>query len=174
MEVKIVSQVLGNIYKETDGNFCADSIDTIYIEWFNTQKRISRYTSTKGVDVALRFEKPLAIGLSHGDIIFKDKKNIIVVSIVPTHILSIYAKTKLDIARLCYEIGNYHLPLFIGENDFNFCTPYEKPLQRILNKYNIFYKEEEGILDSKDRLQASLVAVEPKLQLGKDFKVIIK
>lgn len=167
----LVTKVLGNLrdIKDTD-----IQIDSILIEWFNTRKRIARYTSMQGKDIALKFEKPLSIGLNHGDIVFKDEKSIIAISIVPTHILNIYAKTELDIAKLCYEIGNYHLPLFLGENAFHFRTPFELPLQRVLDRYNIFYKEEEGILDSKDRLQASLIAPEPKLQLGRDFKVIVK
>ena len=166
----LVTEILGNLrdIKDTD-----IQIDSILIEWFNTRKRIARYTSMQGKDIALKFEKPLSIGLNHGDIVFKDEKSIIAISIVPTHILNIYAKTELDIAKLCYEIGNYHLPLFLGENAFHFRTPFELPLQRVLDRYNIFYKEEEGILDSKDRLQASLIAPEPKLQLGRDFKVIM-
>ncbi len=167
----LVTEILGNLrdIKDTDMQ-----IDSILIEWFNTRKRIARYTSMQGKDIALKFEKPLSIGLNHGDIVFKDEKSIIAISIVPTHILNIYAKTELDIAKLCYEIGNYHLPLFLGENAFHFRTPFELPLQRVLDRYNIFYKEEEGILDSKDRLQASLIAPEPKLQLGRDFKVIVQ
>ena len=65
------------------------------------------------------------------------------------------------------------MPLFLGENAFHFRTPFELPLQRVLDRYNIFYKEEEGILDSKDRLQASLIAPEPSLKIANDFKVIV-
>lgn len=166
----IITKILGNLrdIKETD-----IQIDSINIEWFNTRKRIARYTSQSGIDIALKFEKPLTIGLNHGDIVFRDERSIIAISILPTHILNIYAKTELDIARLCYEIGNYHLPLFLGENAFHFRTPFELPLQRVLDRYNIFYKEEEGILDSKDRLQASLIAPEPSLKIANDFKVIV-
>ncbi|GAB0172696.1 urease accessory protein UreE [Helicobacter trogontum] len=166
----LVTQILGNLKDMAHADIL---VDFIFIEWFDTRKRIARYTSAQGKDIALRFEKPLMIGLNHGDIVFRDKEHVIAVSIVPTQILSIYVKTELDIARLCYEIGNYHLPLFLGESAFHFRTPYEKPLQRLLDKYGIFYREEKAVLDSKDRLQASFMAVEPKLQLGTDFKVIV-
>lgn len=173
MEVKIVSQVLGNLYEDSNRNLSLDSIDTIYIDWFNTRKRIARYTSSNGRDIAFRFEKPLAIGLNHGDIVAKDNDIFIAVSILPVHILTMRVHSNVEIARLCYEIGNYHLPLFFGENAFVFKTPFEKPLQRVLDKLCIQYKEEEGILDSKDRLQVSMVVTEPSLKISQDFKIAL-
>lgn len=148
-------------------------IDTISIDWFNTKKRIARYTSSQGRDIAFRFEKPLAIGLNHGDIVAKDDDTFIIVSILPVHILTMQVHTNVEIARLCYEIGNYHLPLFFGETAFIFRTPFEKPLQRLLDKLCIQYTEEEGILDSKDRLQVSMVVTEPTLKIAQDFQITL-
>lgn len=165
----LVTKILG---KASDLPQNAD-IDTISIEWFNTQKRIARYTSLNGRDIALKFEKPLAIGLSHGDILAKDNDTFIIVSILPTHILTMQVHTNVEIARLCYEIGNYHLPLFFGETEFIFRTPFEKPLQRVLERLCVQYKEEEGILDSKDRLQVSMVVAEPKLKIAQDFQITL-
>lgn len=149
------------------------TIDTISIDWFNTQKRIARYTSLGGRDIAFRFEKPLAVGLSHGDIVAKDNDTFIVVSILPVHILTMRVNTNIEIARLCYEIGNYHLPLFFGESEFIFKTPFEKPLQRVLDKLCIQYEEGEGILDSKDRLQVSMMVSEPKLKISQNFHITL-
>lgn len=166
----LVTKVLGNL---RDGAYANRSVDSIEIEWYQTQKRIARYTSAHGRDIALRFEQPLRIGLSHGDILVADSTSVVAVRILPTHILTIEVHSNQEIARLCYEIGNYHLPLFVDENVSLFRTPFEKPLQRLLDKLGFIYREEEGILDSKDRMQASLPIIEPKLQVSKQLQVTL-
>lgn len=168
--VMLVTKVLGNL---RDGAYTNMSVDTIEIEWYQTQKRIARYTSKHGRDIALRFDEPLQIGLSHGDILGFDTESVIAIQILPTHILSIQTRNNQEIARLCYEVGNYHLPLFVNEGVSLFRTPFEKPLQRLLDRLGFAYKEEEGILDSKERMQASLPIIEPKLQVAKQLQVTL-
>lgn len=165
----LVTQVLGNVQ-----DIAQDvPTDVVAIEWFDTRKRIARYVSSCGRDVAIHFEKPLLVGLNHGDILAQDGDVMIVISIIPTRILTMQVHTNVEIARLCYEIGNYHLPLFFGDTAFVFRTPFEKTLQRVLDKLRIKYQEELGILDSKDRLQVSMVVAEPKLKIAQDFQVMI-
>lgn len=149
------------------------TIDTVTIDWFNTRKRVARYTSLNGRDISFMFEKPLAIGLNHGDIVAVDNGTFIVVSILPVRVLTMKVHTNVEIARLCYEIGNYHLPLFLGDTAFIFRTPFEKPLQKVLERLCIQYVDEESILDSKDRLQVSMLIAEPKLKVSQDFQTTL-
>ncbi len=166
----LVTQVLGNI---EDRAYQNTYIDFVAIEWFNTQKRIALLRTNNGQEVALRFEKPLDIGLNHGDILIHNEQGIIAVCIIPVHILVMQTKDNTQIAQLCYEIGNYHIPLFFGQNVFEFKAPFEKPLQRLLEKLCIDYKEEYGILNSKERLGVHIPIFEPKLKTS-NVEVIVK
>ncbi len=157
----LITKILGNI-RDLDSTRI-NIVDNVYIEWFNTQKRIARYTSKQGVDIAINLEKSLKFGLNDGDILSNKDNNIIIASIIPTNIILIRAKNVFEVSKICYEIGNYHLPLFIGDSDFEFKIPYEKPIQRLLDKLCISYNEDYGILDSKDRLKISIPIIEPRV-----------
>ena len=38
------------------------------------------------------------------------------------------------IAKVCYEIGNRHAPLFRGEDEFTFLTPFNGPMLTMIDK----------------------------------------
>ncbi len=166
----LITGILGNIKDIDSMNL---NIDYVHIEWFNTQKRIARYVTQNNVDIALKFENVLRIGLNDGDILSMSENNIIAVSIIPTDIFIIKVKNCLEAAKICYEIGNLHLPLFVGNNEFEFKIPYEKPLQRLLDKLYIHYIRQYGVLDSKDRLNVSFPVIENNLNIA-NCKVYVR
>jgi urease accessory protein len=105
------------------------AIDYVYFEWYETQKRIQRKKTTAGTDISLKFldKNPR---FTEGDVLFEDAHSLIVVAIVPCDCIVIRPKNNFEIASVCYEIGNKHLPLFYEKDEL--LVPFEQPLFRLL------------------------------------------
>lgn len=122
----IIEKIEGNIVTCSTENRVTDLLQ---LEWFETGKRLLRRYTMGGQEVALRFmrEAPL---LQQGDIVWMDDKKAIVISIVPAAAIVLTPATMNEMAAICYEIGNKHLPLFLEGNEV--LVPYEEPLFRWL------------------------------------------
>lgn len=103
--------------------------DPLQLEWFETGKRVLRRYTLGGQEVALRFMREAPV-LQQGDIVWMDDKKVIVISILPAQAIVLRPVTMADMAAICYEIGNKHLPLFLDGADV--LVPYEEPLFRWL------------------------------------------
>jgi urease accessory protein len=105
------------------------SIDWLGLEWYESNKRILHKRTQSGVEIALKFlqENP---ALTEGDVLFEDENTIIAVQILPCDAIVIKPINMFEMASVCYEIGNKHLPLFY-END-TVLVPFDAPLFRLL------------------------------------------
>jgi urease accessory protein len=115
-------------------------IDRLLLEWHETRKRILRKISQSGKEVAIKFlnENP---ELTEGDILFADDTTLIVVSILPCDCIVVSPKNMFEMASICYEIGNKHLPLFYeGEA---LLIPTDIPLLNLLTAQGYDVKEEK-------------------------------
>ena len=122
----IVREKKGNINSTNSSN---KTVDWLPLEWFETNKRIMRRKTINGIEISLKFLKENA-ALTQGDILFEDEHSIIAVEVLPCDCLIIKPKNMFEIASICYETGNKHLPLFM-END-ELLVPFENPLHRLL------------------------------------------
>ena len=118
----LVKEKLGNI------NFFAISnrkIDYLLIEWYEATKRILHKKTIAGIDVTMKFlnENPQ---LSEGDVVYEDDFNIVVIEITPCDAIIIRPRTMFEMAAICYEIGNKHLPVFYEEEEL--LVAFEAPL----------------------------------------------
>lgn len=105
------------------------TVDWLALEWFETRKRILRKKTVSGLDISLKFLNENA-ALTQGDILFEDEKSIVAIEVLACSCLVIQANSMFEMASVCYEIGNKHLPLFF-END-ELLVPFENPMQRLL------------------------------------------
>ena len=105
-------------------------IDWLYLEWFETNKRILRKRTASGRELALRFlnENP---ALAQDDVLYEDGQCLIAIDIAPCDAIVIKPRSMYEMACVCYEIGNKHLPLFYEEASL--LVPYEDPLFRLLS-----------------------------------------
>lgn len=123
------------------GNALAQNLapsDRIWLEWEEAYKRIGRYVSENGKEYIIRLKQsPLisCFGLQEGDIIYRDEKNLCVISIKECEVLSLNARNKRDLARICYIIGNTHSAIFIDEN-LNIKIPYHRAFEGLLGEFN--------------------------------------
>jgi urease accessory protein len=122
----IIEKIEGNVVNCSPANRI---IDPLRIEWFETGKRLLRRHTLGGQEVALRFMRE-APALQQGDILWMDDKKVILADIIPAAAIVLKPATMKDMAAVCYEIGNKHLPLFLEGEDV--LVPYEEPLYRWL------------------------------------------
>ena len=122
----LVKEKIGDI------NFFAISnrrIDYLLLEWYETNKRILHKKTMEGVNVSMKFlnENPM---LTEGDVIYEDDFSIIVIEIKECNALIIRPKTMFEMASICYEIGNKHIPLFYQDEEL--LVAYDAPLHNLL------------------------------------------
>lgn len=138
----IVQSKKGNIIDKNSNK----NIDWLKLEWHETRKRIFRKKTTEGRDISIKFlnENP---ELTEGDILFEDDNTIIAATVLPCECIVIKPINMFEMASVCYEIGNKHLPLFYEEGSL--LVPFDVPLMRLLlaQGYDI-KKEERKLLQS--------------------------
>ncbi len=117
----LVQQKLGNINSLPVNK----NIDWLKLEWHETNKRILHKKTTSGREVIMKFLNENQ-NLAQGDILYEDDKTIIAIDIQPCQVIVIKPKTMFEMAAVCYEIGNKHLPLFFQGEEL--LIAYEAPL----------------------------------------------
>ncbi|WP_083721247.1 urease accessory protein UreE [[Flexibacter] sp. ATCC 35208] len=136
----LINSIQGNI-KAVD--MAARVVDPLQLEWFETGKKIMRRHTRNGVEIGWKVVKGLPV-LQDGDILWMDENVVIAVSILPAAAIVLTPVTMLDMATICYEIGNKHLPLFIVNDEV--LAPYEDPLFRWLEAKGYAPKQEQRVL----------------------------
>ncbi|WP_243403274.1 urease accessory protein UreE [Sphingobacterium haloxyli] len=119
--------IAGNI--RTDDALKEKSTDRVELEWFDTEKRILRVRTVNGQEIG--FRNLSGAPLQDGDILFEDEQQRIVVSILPCLCLIFHPRDSMEMARVCFEIGNRHLPIYINETA-EVILAYESPLHQLL------------------------------------------
>jgi len=118
----LIQEIIGNAADISLGN---RTIDRLALEWHECTKRIQRKRTGSGVDIAIRFLKE-GQRLRQDDILFITDDRAILVEVLPTDAIVITPVDMFEMGRVCYEIGNKHLPLFIQDNKV--MIPYEEPI----------------------------------------------
>jgi len=138
----IIKEKIGSL-KEIDIN---DRVtDYLELEWYETTKRILHKKTNAGEEVVLKFLNG-SQNLTEGDVVYEDEQSLIVISIKPCEVIVIRPNSMYEMAYVCYEIGNKHLPLFY-END-ELLVPYEAPLFKMLQASGFdLIKEERKLLN---------------------------
>lgn len=96
-------------------------VETITIDWFERGKKILRKTTSSGEEIGIRIDEPL----NEGDIIYEDSERVVAVEIAPCDLISVNVSNIKEMGRLCFELGNRHLSLSIGENTVK--CPFDEP-----------------------------------------------
>ena len=136
----LCEQVLGKLH---DFDTTGKTIEYVDIEWHEAFKKIHKKTTDKGTE---------------DDVIFADDEKLVVVNTPPCEVIRVSltpGHEKMS-AKVCYEIGNRHAPLFWGEND-TFITIYNEPMLVMLQKIHGVQAEKEVLkLDFDKRISASI------------------
>lgn len=105
-------------------------IDFVNLEWYETNKRILHKKSKSGKEIVMKFMSE-APELTDGDILWQDETSVIAVEIQPCESIIVRPDSMYQMASLCYEIGNKHLPLFYINKEI--LVPYDEPLFTLLS-----------------------------------------
>jgi urease accessory protein len=122
----LIKQKLGNLSSVVSGR---RNIDWLRLEWHECNKRILHKRTESGKEVTLKFLGE-AQGLQQDDILFSGDDGLIAVDILLCEVIVLKPATLYEMALVCYEIGNKHLPLFY-EGDC-LLMPYDAPTHRML------------------------------------------
>jgi len=122
----IIKEKLGNLETFNDEG---RAIDRLELEWFEINKRILSKQTVSGKGVILKFLDK-APSFKQDDVLFADEHTLIVVEILPAETIVIKPKSNYEIAYICYEIGNKHLPLFF--EDELLMIPFDEPVYKML------------------------------------------
>ena len=131
----LCEKIIGKI---TDARFTGKPVDYVEIEWHETYSKLHRKTSAGGRDIAIRLDDTiLHTGLKPGDVLGVDTDGtVIAVDVPPTQVLvaALSDPTPFALAKIGYEIGNCHAPLFMGNSEKEFITTYDRPMEVLLSK----------------------------------------
>ena len=123
----IIKEKIGNI---SSLNLANRNLDIITIEWYEANKRIIHKKAKSGREIVMKFMSE-GQALTEGDILWNDETSAGIIEIQPCEAIIIHPGSMYQIASVCYEIGNRHLPLFYYNNEI--MVPYEAPLFRLLS-----------------------------------------
>lgn len=131
----LIQQKSGNL----NSSFTNKNIDWLDLEWHETNKRILHKKTREGIEVTMKFLKENQ-NLTQGDILYENAETIIVIDIQPCETIVIKPKNMFEMAAICYEIGNKHLPLFYQDDEL--LIAYEAPLFNLLTSLGYETKKE--------------------------------
>ena len=146
----VITQIIGNI---NDIQPDARVVDLLELEWYEASKKILHQKTLQGKEMSLKLLNSTE-RLSQGDILFEDSQGIVVISIKPCEAIIITPSTMREMAVICYEIGNKHLPLFYETDEL--IIPYEAPIFRTLQASGFNPRKEQRKL--LNQLKTSVVA----------------
>jgi len=123
----LVKEKIGNLELFAINN---RNIDYVWLDWYETNKRILHKETTMGREISMKFlnENPQ---LTVGDIIYEDDFSLIAIEIKECDAIIIRPRSMHEMAAVCYEIGNKHLPLFYQEEEI--LVAYETSLFTLLS-----------------------------------------
>ena len=136
------------------------TVEYVEIEWHEAFKKIHKKTTDTGREVGIRMDDSvLTEGLYDGKVIYMDDGLVIAVHTPPCEVIRVTVKPdhRFMAAKVCYEIGHRHAPLFYGEDEYTFITPYNEPmLQMLSGLHGVEAKKEMRKLAFDKRVSASV------------------
>jgi len=120
----LIEKIIGKRPDDT-GN---KTVETISYEWFEANNKVLKKKSSGKTDIGLRLKEPLF----DGALLYEDENKIICLELLPCEVTKIQVSSAKEMGRICFELGNRHLPVSIGDTAIS--TPYDKPTFEYLQK----------------------------------------
>lgn len=111
----IVKEILGN----TDLIDPVDSVDVDF-EWFELDRKHLKKTASDGTEIGIDVDEPL----HDGDILAEVDETSYVVNLLPSELITVDISDIKEMGRVCFELGNRHLPISIDETSVT--VPYDE------------------------------------------------
>jgi len=115
-------------------------VDWLELEWYECNKRILQKKSGSGVVIMCRFLDGDP-AFTQGDIVYQDEKTVIAIEILSCDAIVLLPRNMYEMAAICYETGNKHLPLFYYNDEL--LIPFDQPFFRLMNSFKYDIKREK-------------------------------
>lgn len=153
----VCEKVIGKL---KDVDIAGKTVEYVDIEWHEAFKKIHRKVTGQGREVGIRMDDSiLTRGLFQDDVIYDADGVVIVVNTPPCEVIEVSLAPGYEkyVAKVCYEIGNRHAPLFWGDKENTFITIYNEPMMAMLEKLH-GVKAEKTVrkLDFDRRISAAI------------------
>lgn len=132
----IIDQIVGNV-EET--STAGRHIERVYLSSDELVKRIHRVTTDHGKEVGIRLKEPK--DLIDGDILYKDDRNMIVISVTSDDLLVIRPTSIGQMGEIAHQLGNRHLPAQF--EDEVMLVQYDYLVEELLKQLEIPYSRED-------------------------------
>lgn len=160
----LASDIKGNIWADGKDQDALE-LDFLELEWFDTERRVIRGFTIQGREIG--FKNLGDDSLLDGDILFETPAFRIVVRILPCPCLVVRPAHVLDMARICLEIGNKHIPVFINATH-EIIAAYENPLWEQLQRAGFTPIKESRVIERTHTLRIHQYAAgQHKIKLAK-------
>jgi urease accessory protein len=116
----------------------AKDVATVKVEWFECAKKRLYKTASNGEEIGIALDAPL----HDGDILYDDGTKAIVVRVPDCRLIRVPVHTMQEMGRVCFELGNRHLPIQIAEEAV--CVPYDEPTFLYLQKLGFAAEDVTG------------------------------
>lgn len=162
----LCEEVLGNLAEpEWAARAAAGAaVDYVDVDWHEAFKKLHRKVSAGGREVGVRLgDWVLSRGLSDGDVLGVEAgaeggEALVAVRLLPTKCLvaDVACDHPFMLARVGWEVGNTHTPLFFGDGPYQVLCEYTEPVERLLSGLHaVTLSVEERVLDPARRVSSS-------------------
>lgn len=140
----IFTKILGNLQNAPRDK----AVRRVSVEWYERAQKVLRKKLDSGEEIGICCEDPL----QQDDILYEDESSIIAVDIEPCDLIQTQVHTMQEMGRLCFELGNRHLPLAISDDTV--CCPYDAPTLDYLRKLSFASQQIHARFDGALTCQA--------------------
>ena len=152
----VCENILGKL---SDIDVTGKTVDYVEIEWHEAFKKLHRKVTEGGREIGIRMDdEVLTRGLFQDDVIYMDEEVVVAVSTPPCEVIEVSLTEGHEMmgAKVCYEVGNRHAPLFWGENG-TYITIYDEPMLVMLSKiHGVVAEKKVAKLDFDKRISAAI------------------
>ena len=141
----VFKKILGNIKDlENKEKF---HVEKLLIKKDDLLKRIIRVESDHGHEHGISLDK--GVTLTNGDILFNDRRNVVMVQFESNDILVIKSKNITEMGKIAHELGNRHLQAQF--EDDTMIIEYDSLVEEKLKHDKIDYSRQERVLEKAFR-----------------------
>ena len=145
----IIEQLTGNKKDVPEAELAKLHEEKVVLPSSALVKRIQRVTTDHGRELGIR----LAPGpdLADGDILFRNEKEIITISVLPTDVLVIAPGSIFEMGQVAHALGNRHLQaqFFDAESDYGtavMVVQYDHTVEDFLKHHHTPYQRQERVM----------------------------
>ncbi|MCV9888239.1 urease accessory protein UreE [Metabacillus halosaccharovorans] len=132
----IIEQIIGNV-KELEK--APHHVERVYLRSDDLVKKIQRVKTDHGKELGIRLKQGKE--LEDGDILYQDKKNSIIISVLADDVIVIKPTSILQMGEIAHQLGNRHLPAQFENNEM--IVQYDYLVERLLVELDVPYTREE-------------------------------